>query len=48
MRGESAVFRENVMLFGVVIWVALAALFPTMDFIPACKRSQRSTADVFA
>ncbi|RQS60184.1 hypothetical protein DID99_00595 [Burkholderia sp. Bp8986] len=30
MRGESAAFRENVMLFGVVIWVALAALFPTM------------------
>nr|WP_240461961.1 hypothetical protein [Burkholderia sp. Nafp2/4-1b] len=30
MRGESAAFRENVMVFGVVIWVALAALFPTM------------------
>ncbi|KUY56896.1 hypothetical protein WS48_06355 [Burkholderia sp. RF7-non_BP1] len=30
MRGESAASRENVMLFGVVIWVALAALFPTM------------------
>ncbi|AOJ89207.1 hypothetical protein WS87_21140 [Burkholderia sp. MSMB0856] len=30
MRGESAALRENVMLFGVVIWVALAALFPTM------------------
>ncbi|AOI59859.1 hypothetical protein WI26_19760 [Burkholderia diffusa] len=30
MRGESAAFQENVMLFGVVIWVALAALFPTM------------------
>ncbi|KWN21127.1 hypothetical protein WT83_07000 [Burkholderia territorii] len=30
MRGESAAFTEKVMLFGVVIWVALAALFPTM------------------
>jgi len=30
MRGMSAAFRENIMLFGVVIWVALAALFPTM------------------
>ncbi|RQS23239.1 hypothetical protein DIE06_03130 [Burkholderia sp. Bp8998] len=30
MCGASAAFRENLMLFGVVIWVALAALFPTM------------------